>query len=256
MDKVIKIAVLSSADNPALRVLPSIEGLNVFVATDRPTILQLKDITALVLIPPFNQALVDELWDPLFLSVTWVHTFSAGVDFIGTLISNRLLNNNAITLTNGRGAFSSSLAEYIIASAFYFNKQICRLQQNRASRKWEKFTMSVLKGKTMGFIGYGDIAKSAAVIAKNSFGMRVSVFRRNKSKFDHESAQADIVDEVFERSEDVFSSSDFVVCTLPGTPQTKNFCSSQFELMKPGAVFISCGRYNTLFILRSVDVDV
>jgi len=37
--------------------------------------------------------------------------------------------------------------------------------------------------------------------------------------------------------------SDFVVCSLPGTPETKNFMDSAcFESMKPDAVFISIGR--------------
>lgn len=129
-----------------------------------------------------------------------------------------------------------------MASAMHFNKQICRLQKNRAEKKWEKFTMSTLKGKRMGFIGYGDIAKSAAVIAKTAFGMKIAVYRRNASKFAAEEGAA-IVDDICESSEDVFSSSDFVVCTLPGTVATANFCSSQFSLMKPNAVFISCGRY-------------
>ena len=34
-----------------------------------------------------------------------------------------------------------------------------------------------------------------------------------------------------------------VVCTLPGTPQTLDFCGeAEFRAMKPGSVFISCGR--------------
>lgn len=123
----------------------------------------------------------------------------------------------------------------------HFNEQICRLQKNRAEHKWEKFTMATLKGKKMGFIGYGDIAKSAAAIAKRAFGMSVAVYRRDPAKCRAE-ADAELVDEVCGSSEAVFSSADFVVCTLPGTPATANFCSAQFALMRPNAVFISCGR--------------
>ena len=30
---------------------------------------------------------------------------------------------------------------------------------NRSDRKWDKFVMAELRGKTMGLVGYGDIAK-------------------------------------------------------------------------------------------------
>lgn len=127
-----------------------------------------------------------------------------------------------------------------MASALHFNKQVCRLQSNRAEAKWDRFTMATLKGKTMGFIGYGDIAKSAAAMAKGAFGMSVAVYRRNAAKFAQE--EAGLVDAICDTSEAVFATSDFVVCTLPGTEATSNFCSAQFEIMKPHSVFISCGR--------------
>merc|ERR1712039_460999 len=43
--------------------------------------------------------------------------------------------------------------------------------------------------------------------------------------------------------EQLFAESDFVVCSLPATSGTHNFCSTaQFSVMKPSAVFISIGR--------------
>jgi phosphoglycerate dehydrogenase-like enzyme len=237
----LKVAVLSVLDNEALRWMPFIEGVEFCLANDYDSIVHLKGISALVLVPPFNIALVDDLWDRVFTGVTWVHTFSAGIDFITQLVKKRLLERTDITLTNGRGAFSSSLAEYIITAALYFNKQICRLQRNHECKQWEKFKMSVLKGKRMGFLGYGDIAKNTAMMAKTAFGMSIVVYRRNSSKF-RDDAQASIVDLVVDTSNELFATCDFVVCTLPGTADTAKFCSSQFELMKPGAVFISCGR--------------
>ena len=40
-----------------------------------------------------------------------------------------------------------------MAAAFHFNKQIPRCQQNRVERKWDKFVMDTVEGKTMGFLG-------------------------------------------------------------------------------------------------------
>merc|ERR1712232_509250 len=41
----------------------------------------------------------------------------------------------------------------------------------------------------------------------------------------------------------LFEKSDFVVCSLPGTPETKYFCGAkEFAAMKKTAIFISLGR--------------
>jgi phosphoglycerate dehydrogenase-like enzyme len=42
--------------------------------------------------------------------------------------------------------------------------------------------MPQLNGKTMGFLGFGDIAKATAKMAKEAFGMRVLALRRNTTK--------------------------------------------------------------------------
>jgi phosphoglycerate dehydrogenase-like enzyme len=45
------------------------------------------------------------------------------VDPIQGFLKNRLLATDTV-VTNGRGAFSSSLAEYTMAAALHFNKQV------------------------------------------------------------------------------------------------------------------------------------
>ena len=110
----------------------------------------------------------------------WVHCYTAGVDALSGFIAGPL-KEVGLPLTNGRGAFSSSLAEFAMLAALHFNKKVPRLQANRASRTWDKFEMPVLRGKTMGLLGYGDIAKHTARLAK-SFGMSVIALRRNADK--------------------------------------------------------------------------
>lgn len=243
-----KVVILSAASNPALQHIPLFDFGEVVVISSREECNNLSpDFNILLIIPPFDQNLIIEFWERKFLNIRWVHTLSAGVDFITKLIGDCLVNSE-ISLTNGRGAFSSSLAEYILASALYFNKQISTLQNNRQERKWDKFVMPTLKGKTMGFIGYGDIAKSAARIAK-SFDMKIAVFRRDPSKFQGDTEN--LVDVISTDSDAIFSTADFVVCTLPATPETIKFCSHQFGLMKDSAVFISCGRLVIMLLLRN-----
>ena len=125
------------------------------------------------------------------------------------------------------------------ASALHFNKNISTIQQNQRNKKWDKFIMPTLKGKTMGFVGFGDIGKTSAILAKQ-FGMKIIALRRNPNKKDNT-----IADEVIGPANKMrlFAESDFVVSVLPGTPETKNYCgAAEFAAMKTTGIFISVGR--------------
>lgn len=67
----------------------------------------------------------------------WAHGFYAGVDVIADFAREDLAHVG-VPLSNGRGAFSSSLAEWAICSAMHFIKQIPRCMQNRREKKWDK----------------------------------------------------------------------------------------------------------------------
>ena len=107
---------------------------------------------------------------PLAPNLKWIHSYLAGVEGLcAELRRLRLPSNPSVSLsesgilvTNARGVFSSSLKEYTMAAILHFAKQIPRLQANKQNRRWERFVMGEVKGQTVGFIGYGDIAKEIA----------------------------------------------------------------------------------------------
>jgi phosphoglycerate dehydrogenase-like enzyme len=198
---------------------------------------------AVVWIPPGPPPLLEELWRGGHLpGLRWAHGFYAGVDAIADF--SLALAESDVPLTNGRGAFSSSLAEYAITAALHFNKQIPRCMGNRVARKWDKFVMAELRGKTLGLVGYGDIAKATARLAR-AFGMRVVALRRNASKADDPEGLVGPYDGPVQQTHKhaLFSEADVVVCSLPGTAETRHFVSSaEFGAMKEGSIFISMGR--------------
>ena len=147
---------------------------------------------------------------------------------------------HAPPLTNARGAFSKSLAEYCVAAILYFNKQISRLEENRRARMWDKFTMNTLSGKTVGFLGFGSIAQSTAALC-SSLNMKVIGASRSGES-------SKLAERIYSTSDSAGMSefllqSDYLVCSLPSTPLTRHYCSSTlFSSMKRSAVFISLGR--------------
>ena len=120
-----------------------------------------------------------------------------------------------LTMTNGRGAFSNSLAEYSVAAMLHFNKQLPRLAANKANVVWDNFVMDTMEGKTVGLVGYGSIGQATARMAKAAFGCSIVALRRQAAAGD----PAGVADEVlgFEERDTLFRECDFVVCSLPKT---------------------------------------
>lgn len=184
---------------------------------------------------------VADLW-PLCPGIRWVHSLAAGVDSLVPVL-RPLPRIGEVAVTNAKGAFSRSLAEYAIMAMLHFNKQVPKLQENKKQKRWDKFLMHELRGLTVGFVGFGDIAQTTAGLCR-AFGMKVLALRRNKGGDTTKSSADETLgmDNEEERLA-LFRRSDFVLCSLPGTPETYHFCGAkEFAAMKDTAVFISLGR--------------
>ena len=86
-------------------------------------------------------------------SLEWIHARSAGIDFV---VSQELADSRAY-VTNAKGQFSSTLAEYTMMACSSFAKDLPRLLQQKKEKNWKKFDVQELRGGTMGIVGYGDI---------------------------------------------------------------------------------------------------
>ena len=194
-------------------------------------------IDALVWVPGVDAAEVTRAFETL--QPKWVHSFPAGVDGLSGFLSSEALQARPVPVSNGKGAFSSSLAEYVIASIMHFTKQVPRCLTNQREKRWDPFVMDVVAGKTVGFVGYGHIAQQSAVLCK-ALGMRIIACRRSEGGNDIVvPSQTYAPDQRLK----LFEESDYVVCSLPGTSHTQNFCSTaEFGAMKRTGVFVSLGR--------------
>ncbi|QDZ18799.1 2-hydroxyacid dehydrogenase [Chloropicon primus] len=169
-------------------------------------------------------------------SLKWLHSNMAGLD----VIKIPEIMDRDLTITNSKGTYSRSLAEYVLFSAKFFALQTPRLLNQKASARWEKFPVGELAGKTMGIIGFGDIGRATGVLAK-AYGMRVLATRRNPELSRGDKA----VDKIFCTAdlELMVQECDYVVCSTPLVPSTKHIVNaSVLSKMKRTAVFINVGR--------------
>lgn len=241
------IAVLCERGSPALACMPTLfAGCSLSVCHDA------KDLTALspppegvVWIPPTKASHLIDAWPTIGTSVRWFHSFSAGVDALSDFFetSGLAAGEASIAVTNGRGAFSDSLAEYILWAMLHHCKQTERCQKNKVSSTWDHFIMPQLRGRTVGFVGFGHIATTAAPLCR-ALGMRVLALRHSPEP--HPLADVTLAstgDQAEQNKRRVFAESDYVVCTLPSTAATLRFCdTAAFKAMKSTGVFISLGR--------------
>src|SRR5260370_19967265 len=119
-----------------------------------------------------SRQLVQQVWK-MTPRVQWVHSRAAGLD---GLLFPELVESPAL-LTNGRGVFSQSLGEFVIAAALYFAKDFRRMLRNQAAGVWAPFDVEEVSGQTMGIVGYGDIGRACARRARD-MGMKVVAMRR------------------------------------------------------------------------------
>ncbi|SPO03267.1 related to glycerate dehydrogenase [Cephalotrichum gorgonifer] len=105
----------------------------------------------------------------------WVHLYSGGIN---QALSAPLLNDRSVIWTRNGGVHAPQIAEWAVATLLAHYRQIPTLLKWQESQTWraaEYVPRGDLLGKTIGFLGYGAIARHTARIA-SACGMRVVAY--------------------------------------------------------------------------------
>ena len=178
-------------------------------------------------------------------NIKWVHGFYTGVEHFMTPELKEKSKAGRFELSNCKGAFSKQVAEFVLYAMMWFAKNGNKWTNDRINKKWEPVTLSLLAGKTVGIVGFGSVGCEIAKLLKNAFGMRVLIVKRDVSILSD--LQMTLADEILcNNDEDIghlLSESDYVINTLPFTPQTVDFWDlAKFKQMKSTAIFLNTGR--------------
>lgn len=168
--------------------------------------------------------------------VKWIQTWSAGVNALPL----ESLEQKIVQITTANGVHAYPISETIFALMLALTRKIDTYIKQQQVKTWHHANMKQeIHEKTIGIIGVGKIGKETAKIAK-AFGMSVLGVR-------HSGKSEEFVDEMFTQNQlnDLLPKCDYIVVTLPLTPETRNmFGKNEFRLMKPSAFFINIGRGN------------
>jgi D-2-hydroxyacid dehydrogenase (NADP+) len=169
----------------------------------------------------------------------WIQSPSTGVDFFLTIPE---LVDGDVLLTNARGTHGVCLAESTLGMILAFTRGIrdsvlCQ-QRHEWIQREVRPRLVELTGSTMGIVGFGTIGRALAERAQ-AFGVRiiaVDLYAGDKPDYVAELWNAD-------RLGDLLSESDYVVVTVPYTPENHGLIGDdEFALMKPTAMLIGVSR--------------
>ena len=232
----IKLVVIDTPGASHLKVLGTLPPSVAVVVSNQAAVLREAGHEADVILNGIPTGLLLRDVFGLATRLRWVHSLSAGVEKI--LFPE--LVASCVVLTNARGVFKRSLAEFVIGSVLYFAKDFRRLVRSQQASVWQPFEMEEAHGKVMGIVGYGETGRACAERA-HSFGMRILGLRRRPELSEGDPWLEAVMgpDELH----GLLAQSDYVVLAAPGTPQTRRLIgSAEFAAMKPSAVFINVGR--------------
>jgi len=170
----------------------------------------------------------------------WIHSQSAAVH---QFLFPEFVHSDVL-LTNSREVHAPVVAEHVIAMIFALAKKIPQATRFQQQRVWGQEAIwrgrpRDIAGATLGLIGLGSIGRN---VAKNAFslGMRVLAVREHPER---ETPPG--VREVLPSSKllELLSESDYVVLSLPVTPQTTGMIGRrELAAMKADASLINVGR--------------
>lgn len=170
-----------------------------------------------------------------------IANFGAGFEHIDLAAAKRA----NIIVTNTPDALTDATAELTILLILMASRRAGEGERALRAGKWTGWTPTQLlgtdvKGKTLGLVGFGRIAKEAARRARAAMGMRIAYHSRSRAPADEEAAFGA---EYHSSLESLLGASDVVSLHCPGGDATHHLIDAQaLARMKPTALLINTAR--------------
>lgn len=129
------------------------------------------------------------------------------------------------------------MTEYVVMHVLRFHREMPAYQAAQANREWRRAPIIRPEHRRVGFLGFGMMAKTPALMLK-SLGFKVSAWVRSP----RQAAEVPIF-HGRDQLEPFLNQTDIAVCLLPLTGETEGiFCARTFAMMPRGAMLVNVGR--------------
>jgi len=246
----LKLMIRMKHNNEVMEKLRSIDGLEIdllsetefgdeevggiFIAPERA-----RDVDVLFCVMPFANM-------EAFENLKLIQVSSAGY----AQLQGLGLPEKGIRVCNGRGIFDTPIGEWSLAMMTNLNRDLRGMIRNQDAGVWDRAArfQQELRGMTVGFFGYGSIARETARLAR-AYGMEVHAFNRTRVDYteknyyvvpgsgDH---KAEIPSKFFYPGEEIefCKGLDFLVAAMPLMPQTKGIIKEEYLRALPKGAFV------------------
>jgi glyoxylate/hydroxypyruvate reductase A len=129
------------------------------------------------------------------------------------------------------------MTEYVVMHVLRLHRDMPRYQRAQAEKDWYRVPIIRPEQRRIGFLGYGMMAKTPALVLKSlEFDVKAWVRRPRENEevpIFHGNDQLEFF----------LSQTDIAVCLLPLTKETEGiFCARTFAMMPKGAMLVNVGR--------------
>lgn len=187
------------------------------------------DIDALVCFNPFKTLDISKLNNLKLIQLTTAGINQAPADII---------REKGMILSNNRGGYSIPIGEWIVLKILEMAKNSKRFYKQQSEKTWKVDTsLTEIYGKTVGFIGTGDIAQEAA---KRLKGFDTTILGLNTDGKD-----VMYFDRCYGNSQikEMVGLCDIVVVSIPYTEKTHHLINKEvFDAMKDGVCMVNIAR--------------
>ncbi|MDI9246089.1 D-2-hydroxyacid dehydrogenase [Marinobacter sp. CHS3-4] len=202
------------------------------MAWDEATLNDTLPGTNVMMVTDFRTEALAAAW-PSADKLEWIHATSAGVD---ALMFPELIEGN-VTVTNARGIFDRTIAEYVLCTILMFAKDFPNSMKLQANHQWKHRDTERAEGQQVLVVGAGSIGGQIGRLCK-AIGLKPHGMARTP-RHDDNFVAVHGNDELTEQ----LGLADFVVIAAPLTPQTEGlFNTETFKAMKSSARLINIGR--------------
>ncbi|MFO7994710.1 MAG: D-2-hydroxyacid dehydrogenase [Marinobacter sp.] len=202
-------------------------------ACDEPTLRETLPGTDVMMVTDFRTEALAAAW-PSADKLKWIHATSAGVD---ALMFPDLIEGDVV-VTNARGIFDRTIAEYVLCTILMFAKDFPRSLRLQAKHEWQHRDTERAEGKQVLIVGAGSIGGQIARLCKGA-GLKPHGIARKPRHDDPDFIAVHGNDDLT----DQLGRADFVVIAAPLTPQTEGlFNEKAFQAMRKSARLINIGR--------------
>lgn len=191
------------------------------------------DSEVLVCYNPFKKLDISNLE-----KLKWIQLSSVGVDQVPL----HILKEKNIILTNNRGGYGIPIGEWVVLKSLELLKHSFGFYKKQMDKKW-KMDLGLLEiyGKTVGFVGTGNIAVEAA---KRFQGFGVTILGVNTS-----GREVEYFDKCYPLTEidTMISECNIVIITIPYTQYTHCLINEdRLKAMREGSFIVNVSRGNII----------